>query len=191
VGIVNDNLHFVRCILDGNTVTGIYLTGIYGEANYVDITGCYAANATSASSVCIDVESCSGVIVRGCDVRIEGSYGGILFNGANSVGNVAAHNQCYSLYSGTIPYFIKLDGVTNSSVVGNITQTAGSSYIGTVGIWLVSSTYNSITSNALGGYLTTGLTYDSASTGNASTGNVAGANVTTAKSDSGSNGTGV
>jgi len=190
----NDNVHLVRCIFDANSISGIVLSGIYNSGAYVDINSCYIAQSPAASGPAIDIENCSGVNVRGCDIRVSGTgTKGILVNGANSYGVIISDNQIINAVTASAAtYGIEFNGSNGGAISGNVVF-GPNGYPFTTGIQLVSATRAAVIGNSLLGYMTTGLSYDSSSNNNTSTGNsVDTTNIGTAKSDSGTgNGAGI
>ena len=72
----DDNVHFVRCIFDTCTVSGYSINNCYNASAYIELNGCYVEGTCSAPM--IDIENSSGVTVRGCDLRTDGTASGVI-----------------------------------------------------------------------------------------------------------------
>lgn len=147
------DIHFNASTNDSFKISGFYISGIssvVAALGSVDINGGYAISAATSGN-CIDIQSSSGVTVRGVQV---GGTCTKLINATGSTHLVIAHNTLLAATTNGIT----LSGTISSAVESNTLQLASA----TTGINVVSSSANdSIIGNIIAGSATTGLNLDS------------------------------
>lgn len=180
----NQNIRFVRPEIEFK-VNAFSINNVYGENSYVEISDGYVAQVNSNAQIAIDIENSSGVIVSGMNIRCCTSATttspGLQINGANSKNNIITGNSFYVQNAGTP---IVLNTTSGNNISDNSIYGYASAAF-SIGIKLLSATYNVINGNTIAGSGTTGISLDSGSNHNGGMNVVNLTSITTGVSDSG------
>ena len=153
----SSDIHIRNPTIDGFVTGGIYINGVAASSlGSVDIDGGWVTSINSGTTHAIDLESSSGINIRG--VQIINRYGDGIY-AHNTTNGVFIGNTIQEI-GGSGASAIELLGSSWNSVTGNSIRgdaTYPTSYLLAV---VGNSTYNSISGNVLSGYGTDGIITD-------------------------------
>lgn len=181
----SDDIHHINVVADQDFLAAVYVTGISASnGGTVDFDGGYFLTYGTNGVPVIDIESSTGVTLRGIQIPNSAvSEFGVLIHGGSN--NILANSQIRVNAGSSSGYAVKISGSTNNNIAGNsLTQPATGAGNG---ILLVSgANLNNIASNqVIGNSSTVAISADSTSDNNQFTSNVV-SGYATLKSDAGS-----